>query len=357
VSVADVLIGAYRGRRVLVTGDSGFKGSWLALWLTELGAEVTGLSLPAERANDHFSLLKLERNIRHVDCDIRDHDAVNRVFEAARPEIVFHLAAQALVRRSYADPRRTFATNVSGSVNILEAVRATPTVQSLVYVTSDKCYRNREWVWGYRENDELGGRDPYSASKAAAELVFSCYCDTFFYERPKFGAASTRAGNVIGGGDWSEDRLVPDCIRSLKAGEPIRLRNPGSTRPWQHVLDPLYGYLMLGLRLIEDPKKFSGSWNFGPDAFGAKPVSALASRIVELWGSGRVEIVERDAALYEAGLLHLNVDKAKHAMGWVQRWAFDRAVAETVSWYAALHGGADAATVSRRQIAGYMSSD
>jgi CDP-glucose 4,6-dehydratase len=349
-------LAAYRGRRVLVTGDTGFKGSWLALWLSELGAQVTGLALPPERDGDHFALLGLERVIQHVSGDIRDADTVNRVFAEAQPEFVFHLAAQALVRRSYADPRQTFATNVSGSVNVLEGVRATPSVHALVYVTSDKCYRNREWVWGYRESDELGGRDPYSASKAAAEMAFACYSETFFQARKGFGAASTRAGNVIGGGDWSEDRLVPDCIRALKAGDSIRLRNPASTRPWQHVLDPLHGYLELGLRLLDDPRRYGGAWNFGPDAFGAKPVSALAERIVALWGGGRVEVEAHDPALYEAGLLHLNVDKAKHLLGWVQQWQFERAVEKTVAWYSEVHRGADAAKVSRRQIAEYMSS-
>jgi CDP-glucose 4,6-dehydratase len=347
-------IGGYRGRRVLVTGDTGFKGSWLALWLSELGAEVTGLALPPERGDDHFPMLALDRVIRHVDGDIRDREALYRVFGEAQPEIVFHLAAQSLVRRSYAEPIGTFETNVLGSVNVLEAVRCTPSVISLVYVTSDKCYRNREWVWGYRESDELGGRDPYSASKAAAELVFSSYRDSFLAAREKLGAASARAGNVIGGGDWAPDRLVPDCIRSLQLGQPIRLRNPASTRPWQHVLEPLHGYLLLGLRLIEDPRRFSGPWNFGPDDSAAQSVEEVARRIVALWGSGSIVREAEAAAPHEAGRLHLNVDKARLQLGWKPKWTFERAVAEAVAWYSAVNQGVPAADASRHQLQTYM---
>ncbi|HSM98265.1 MAG TPA: CDP-glucose 4,6-dehydratase, partial [Gallionella sp.] len=243
---------SFRGKRVLVTGHTGFKGSWLALWLHQMGAHVLGYALPPERDDDHFNLLGLVRQIDHVVGDIRDHAAVRQAFERFQPEIVFHLAAQPLVRYSYAEPKLTFDTNVAGSVNILEAVRTTQSIKALVYVTSDKCYRNNEWIWGYRENDELGGHDPYSASKAAAELVFSSYQDSFFHARAGFGAATVRAGNVIGGGDWALDRIVPDAIRALRADKPVMLRNPNSTRPWQHVLEPLSGYLMIAANLLKD---------------------------------------------------------------------------------------------------------
>lgn len=342
------------GRRVLVTGDTGFKGSWLALWLSELGAQVWGYALPPERPDDHFCLLGLGRIIHHVDGDLRDFEDLRRAFDEFQPEAVFHLAAQSLVRRSYAEPRLTFDTNVGGSVNLLEAVRGCDAVRVLVYVTSDKCYRNREWVWGYREGDELGGRDPYSASKAAAELVFSAYVDSFLSQRARLGAASVRAGNVIGGGDWAVDRIVPDCMRALAQGEPIRLRNPRSTRPWQHVLEPLGGYLHLAGALWREPAAFGGAWNFGPGDEAMRSVGELAAEVVRAWGGGSVEHAPEAGAPHEAGLLHLNCDKAHHLLGWRPRWDFARAVAETAAWYKAVAGGAPAAEVSRRQIAAYM---
>lgn len=347
-------LSVFRGKRVLVTGDTGFKGSWLSLWLAEAGAEVYGYSLPPERAEDHFNLLKLSARIHHQDGDIRDRALLGACFERAQPEFVFHLAAQALVRRSYRDPKETFDTNVGGSVNVLECVRHTPSVKTLLYITSDKCYRNREWVWGYRENDELGGHDPYSASKAAAELVFSAYGDSFFHTRPGFGFASVRAGNVIGGGDWSEDRIVPDCLRALRAGQPIVLRKPEATRPWQHVLEPLAGYLTLAAALRRDPQKFSGAWNFGPDSDAARSVHDLARGIVAAWGSGQISIQPSGSDPHEAGLLHLNCDKVRHSLGWKPRWGFERTVQETVAWHRDVTSGEDAAAVSAAQIQAYM---
>jgi CDP-glucose 4,6-dehydratase len=353
------LVGAlsfYRGKRVLVTGDTGFKGSWLCLWLAEAGAEVYGYALPPEREDDHFGVLNLSTRIVHEDGDIRNRDQLGAFFGRARPDVVFHLAAQALVRRSYRDPKATFDTNVGGSVNVLECVRSSSAPKALVYVTSDKCYRNREWVWGYRENDELGGHDPYSASKAAAELIFSAYGDSFFRTREDFGFASVRAGNVIGGGDWSEDRIVPDCLRALRAGRAVELRNPESTRPWQHVLEPLAGYLTLGTALAHNPKKFSGAWNFGPDAHSARSVHDLARGIVGAWGSGRVAIQPSSRNPQEASLLHLNCDKAYHALRWQPRWDFERTVKETVAWYRAVTSGENVAAVSAAQIRAYMES-
>ena len=242
-------LSSFKGRRVFITGHSGFKGSWLAFLLNEIGAEVFGYALPPVGKNNHFELLGLAQLIEHVEADIRDEEKLTAAMGEIQPEFVFHLAAQALVRHSYSDPKTTFETNVMGSVNLLEAVRKCESVRSLVYITSDKCYENREWLWGYRENDQLGGHDPYSASKASAEMVFSAYARSFFFDRPDLGAASARAGNVIGGGDWAVDRIIPDCIRAIESDKPIHLRNPFATRPWQHVLEPIAGYLLLAAQL------------------------------------------------------------------------------------------------------------
>ena len=344
----------FRGKRIFITGDTGFKGSWLAYWLQLLGAEVSGFALPPEREQDHYNLLGLSGKIRHTDGDIRNLEALSAAMKASQPEIVFHLAAQALVRRSYQEPVQTMETNVTGAVNLLECVRTIPGIRSLVYVTSDKCYRNNEWVWGYRENDALGGKDPYSASKAAAEIVFYSYCKSFFASLDSFGASSVRAGNVIGGGDWSEDRIVPDSIRSLIAGNPILLRNPGATRPWQHVLEPLRGYLLLAEKLYREPLNFSGSWNFGPEGHAMRTVAELAGNIVTDWGSGRVEQAIQLNAPHEAGLLHLNCDKSRHELGWQPCWDFARTVAKTVDWYKAWQQGEDMQKVTEGQIRSYM---
>lgn len=345
----------FAGRRVLVTGHTGFKGSWLALWLARMGAQVCGLALPPESDQGHFHLLKLSRLVDHRIGDIRDHEMVQRCFDEFQPEIVFHLAAQPLVRYSYAQPKETFDTNVAGSVNVLEGCRNTTSVKALVFVTSDKCYRNNEWVWGYRENDELGGHDPYSASKAAAEIVFSAYCDSFFRLRPGFGAASVRAGNVIGGGDWAEDRIVPDCIRALLAGDPISIRNPNSTRPWQHVLEPLHGYLTVAAKLLEQPDTFTGAWNFGPATTSVKTVLELAKLVTGIWGSGTLAIAQQANAVHEARLLHLSCDKAHQMLGWYPRWGAEEAIATTIEWYRdVISEGGDALTISGAQIDRYM---
>ncbi len=348
---------AFAGRRVLVTGHTGFKGSWLALWLHELGAEVTGFALPPEHDNGHFRLLGLDRLVRHVEGDIRDLACMRSCVAEARPEIVFHLAAQALVRRSYADPHATFATNLMGGVNLLEAVRSSPDVRALVYITSDKCYENKEWVWGYRETDELGGRDPYSASKACGEIAFSCYLRSFLSERDDLGAASCRAGNVIGGGDRAADRLVPDIVRALEARNTIELRHPRAIRPWQHVLDPLRGYLMLAAGLLGDPRKYSGAWNFGPGDQAIRDVDAVARGFIAEWGCGAVHHVGAVDQPHEATLLHLACDKALHGLGWRTRFDFDQAVGETARWYRDVHQGADALDVSRAQLTHYTTMD
>lgn len=345
---------AFRGRRVLVTGDTGFKGAWLCLWLKQLGAEVLGYALPPQQDDDLYHALRLGTLIEHVDGDIRDPAAVQKVFGRFKPEVVFHLAAQSLVRTSYADPKLTFDTNVAGSVNVLEAVRATASIRALVYITSDKCYRNNEWVWGYRESDVLGGHDPYSASKAAAEVVFASYQDSFFAAREDFGAATVRAGNVIGGGDWAADRIVPDAVRALKSGKPVPVRSPDSTRPWQHVLEPLSGYLLVAQKLLEEPRRYAGAWNFGPDSHAILRVEELVQLILKNWGSGGMQVTREAGAPHEARLLHLNCDKAHHLLHWHPKWGVELAVAETVGWYREVLGGGDARSASEQQIMRYM---
>lgn len=343
----------FKGKRVLVTGDTGFKGSWLSLWLCELGANVIGYALPPENGKCFFNLLRLDSLIHHVDGDIRVLSEVEKVIADHQPEIICHLAGQSLVRRSYVEPKYTFDTNTGGSANILEAARNSSALRVLVYATSDKCYRNKDWVWGYREIDELGGSDPYSASKAAAEIIFSAYCESFFKQRGDLGAASVRSGNVIGGGDWSADRIVPDCIRALEEGRPIALRNPQSSRPWLYVLDALAGYLQLAASLMRAPKRFSGSWNLGPHGDSIRTVSDLAWEIVRCWGEGGVVYDEQKDAPYEAQHLHLNCDKALSELEWKPRLNFHEAVSMTVEWYRQISEGKSALEVSRKQIRAY----
>ena len=344
----------FEGKKILVTGDTGFKGSWLAYWLYHLGAEVYGFALPPEREYDHYARLGMEKCIRHKDGDVRDFTRTHEYMEKIQPEFVFHLAAQPIVRKSYDDPKKTFDTNIGGTVNILEAVRLTASVKALVTITSDKCYKNKEWCWGYRENDELGGKDPYSASKAAAEIVFSAYQDSFFNQRPKFGAASVRAGNVIGGGDWSADRIVPDCIRALEGNCPIELRNPHATRPWQHVLDPLSGYLLVASRLYEDPEKYRGSYNFGPNSQEMHTVQDVALELISVWGSGEIRITKKQSDPPESGLLHLNCDRAHQVLGWYPRWDFKTSIEKTARWYKSVKSGKSAESVTKQQITEYM---
>lgn len=323
---------AYRGRRVLVTGHTGFKGAWLAYLLGKAGAEVVGYSVDDGVENGIFRRLDLCRSIEHVNSDIRNFDRIQEVFEKHAPEFVFHLAAQSLVLDSYTRPRETFEINVQGSVNILEAVRRTKSVRSLVYVTSDKCYENREWVWGYREGDQIGGRDPYSASKGAAELVFSSYFRSFLQGSNPVGAASVRAGNVVGGGDWSRNRIVPDCVRACLRGEDISIRSPESRRPWQHVLEPISGYLKLGSLLFNGGGRYSGSWNFGPRIDNVRTVFELSSEIAKAFGN-RVIVQTDSNSPHESRLLYLSSDKANQELAWNPKWDFNRTMAETIDWY------------------------
>lgn len=344
----------YSGKKVFLTGHTGFKGSWLALWLRELGAEVTGYALPPKTDQDHFTLLGLADRVTHIEGDIRDADKLAAAMSDANPDIVFHLAAQALVRQSIANPLETFSTNVQGSASLLNAVRNCGSVKALVYITSDKCYLNKEWVWGYREGDELGGHDPYSASKAAAENVFYAFQKTYFESREGFAAATTRAGNVIGGGDWSEDRLLPDCIRALKAGEPIVIRSPAATRPWQYVLDPLRGYMMLAANLVENPEKFRGSWNFGPVDRHPLPVKKVTELVIDAWGKGELRVEADPNAGHEANLLQLSIDKARDHLDWYPVFSGTEAVTETADWYKRINNGDDPIETSRASLARYI---
>jgi CDP-glucose 4,6-dehydratase len=345
---------SFSGKKVLVTGHTGFKGSWLAFLLNEMGADVLGFALPPTTTVNHFNLLDLDKKISHVLGDIRDASLLASTMNEFQPEFVFHLAAQALVRPSYDDPATTFSTNVIGSVNLLDAVRHCESVRSLVYITSDKCYENVEWIWGYRENDQLGGRDPYSASKAAAEIVFSSYARSFFKQRPLLGAATTRAGNVIGGGDWALDRIIPDCIRAIEVGKPIRLRNPGATRPWQHVLEPLAGYLLLAARLYEEPQSSGGSWNFGPSSHEVRTVQNVAEAIIGHLGKGSIEMIESESQVDEAHLLQLNCDKAHQLLGWYPRWDVEKTLEATALWYKTIMNGGNAEQITRAQIQAFF---
>ncbi len=344
----------FKGKRVFLTGHTGFKGSWLAYLLTMLGAEVKGYALPPLTQDSHFDQLGLRQLIHHVEGDVRDAGYLVHAITEFAPEYVLHLAAQALVKRSFGDPVETFSTNVMGSVHLLEAVRVTPSVRSLVYITSDKCYENREWIWGYRENDRLGGHDPYSASKAAAEIVFSAYWRSFLSQRHNFGAASTRAGNVIGGGDSAADRIVPDCIRAIQANGTVLLRSPSATRPWQHVLEPLSGYLLLAANIHADPGRFAGSWNFGPSSTQCRTVGDVAKYIVSYFGRGEVVIPASATSQHEAQLLQLNCDKAHQELNWYPRWDVDKTLAATAGWYQAVMDGEQAKAVTSRQICEYF---
>ncbi|MGZ5712608.1 MAG: CDP-glucose 4,6-dehydratase [Caldimonas sp.] len=330
----DLFGGAYLGRRVLVTGHTGFKGSWLALWLQALGADVCGLALAPPEGPNHLRLLGLAMDEALV--DLRNAAAVRAALACYRPEIVFHLAAQPLVRRSYREPAATFDVNVMGLVHLLEAVRETPSVKVVVNVTSDKCYLNRETAQGYREDDALGGHDPYSASKACAEIVSASYRSSFLAGGEGRGhavaLATARAGNVIGGGDWSEDRLVPDLVRSATSGEATAIRSPHSTRPWQHVLEPLAGYLLLGERLLADPQAAAEAWNFGPDASGQLSVAQVIVAFARCWPAVRCAI-DRTPQPHEASLLHLDAGKARERLGWRPVWDADTAIARTAGWY------------------------
>ena len=339
----------WQGRRVLVTGHTGFKGSWLALWLASMGAELTGLSDGVPSTPSLFELARVGDVAHDVRADVRDADTVRRVVRDARPEVVFHLAAQPLVRASLDAPRLTWEVNVIGTLSVLEAVRASDGVRAVVNVTSDKCYENRDWEWAYREDEPMGGDDPYSSSKGAAELATAAWRRTYFSDPDGPRLASARAGNAIGGGDWGADRLIPDAMRAAAAGRPVRVRNPGATRPWQHVLNPLAGYLLLAERLWEDPA-FAAAWNFGPAEEDARPVGQLLDRFAALWPGGLDWEPDADAHAPEAQYLKIDASRARARLDWAPRWDLERALAATVEWYAAHAAGEDVRAVSLAQL-------
>jgi CDP-glucose 4,6-dehydratase len=344
----------WRDRRVFVTGHSGFKGAWLALWLQAFGARVTGFSSGVPSHPSLHDLARVADGMETVQGDVRDADAVARAVADAQPEVVIHMAAQSLVRRSFVEPRETYATNVMGTVNVLDAVRSHGhEVRAVVVVTSDKCYENREWEWGYREDEPMGGHDPYSNSKGCAELVTSAFRSSFFSEPDSPRLASARAGNGIGGGDWGEDRLVPDIIRAALAGEQVRVRNPNSIRPWQHVLNPLSGYLVLAQALYNSAEHATG-WNFGPAEQDARPVGWIVERFAELWPEALGWTVDDGPHPHEARYLKLDSSRARGWLGWRPPVGLDEALASIVDWYQALRDGSDMRAVTLAQIEAFQ---
>jgi CDP-glucose 4,6-dehydratase len=344
----------WAGKKVFVTGHTGFKGSWLALWLTALGARVSGYALKPSSTPSLWALVEAKSGIASTIADIRDLEALAKSIQSFQPEIVLHLAAQSLVRPSYEDPAGTYATNVMGTVHLLEAVRRTGSVRAVVNVTSDKCYQNLESGQAYREDDPMGGRDPYSSSKGCAELVTAAYRASFFSEPDGPALASARAGNVIGGGDWAQDRLVPDAVRAAVAGKAVQVRNPRAVRPWQHVLEPLAGYLQLAERLTGAPMMFSEGWNFGPDEKGAVPVETVIATITRLWGPPASWVADKGEHPHEAHFLKLDSSKARSRLGWKPRLDLQTALEWTVGWYKTQAQGAEARQLTLAQIERYM---
>ena len=338
-NIKDIFAEVFRGRRVLVTGHTGFKGSWLCIWLNELGAEVTGVGLDPYSERDNFVLSGIGRRLKNdIRADIRDRQRVVDIMAECQPEVVFHLAAQPLVRLSYEQPVETYETNVMGTINVMEAMRCTDSVRVGVMITTDKCYENREQLWGYRENEPMGGYDPYSSSKGCAELAISSWRRSFFNPddygtKHHVALASVRAGNVVGGGDWARDRIVPDCIRALEAGEPVKIRSPRAVRPWQHVLEPLSGYMLLAAKMLAEPTAYCEGWNFGPRAESITPVWEVAERILKYYGEGRLCDASDPNAPHEANLLMLDITKAHLRLGWQPRTDIERCCQMTADWY------------------------
>jgi len=332
----------YNGKKVLVTGHTGFKGGWLSLWLKELGAEVIGYSLDPPTKPSFFEAVDLKNKLIHIIGDVRDEKYLLSVFEKHQPEFIFHLAAQSLVRFSYKEPRLTYETNVMGTVNILEAIRKSKSVRAAVIITSDKCYENKEWIYGYRENDSVGGYDPYSSSKGCAELVVSAYRRSFLnpinQNNHKIAIASARAGNVIGGGDWGEDRLIPDCVKTLSQNKIINIRNPQATRPWQYVLEPLSGYLLLGSKMHKDGKRYNSAWNFGPNDNDIITVEEIVKSVIINWDNGDYK-VDTSRQLHEAGLLKLDTSKARTLLRWKPVYNIYEAIKRTINWYKYFYNG------------------
>ncbi|MFI4939783.1 MAG: CDP-glucose 4,6-dehydratase [Burkholderiales bacterium] len=350
----------WQNKRVFLTGHTGFKGSWLSLWLQQSGAEVTGYALHPPTQPSLFDAAGVARGMRSIIGDVRDADSIKRAMAEARPEVVIHMAAQPLVRYSYANPVETYATNVMGLVHLFEAVRATPGIRSVVNVTSDKCYENKEWLWGYRENEPMGGYDPYSNSKGCAELVTAGYRNSYFnpekYAEHGIALASARAGNVIGGGDWALDRLIPDMLRAISCGEAVRIRNPDAIRPWQHVLEPLSGYLMLAEALYDKGPRYAEGWNFGPHDADAKPVAWIIERLTHAWGEGATWEPDGQPQPHEAATLKLDCSKARTRLAWRPRWNIGQAIEKIVEWHKACDQGADMRQMTLDQIDAYRIS-
>ena len=343
-------------KKVIITGHTGFKGSWLALWLSDLDAKVTGYALDPVTDPNLFSVLDFEKSIIDHRGDIRDLSALERVIKSAKPEIIVHMAAQPLVRESYKDPVGTYATNVMGTVNLMEAARTCDSVRVILVVTSDKCYENEEIEYGYREIDPMGGHDPYSSSKGCAELVTSAFRRSFFEEGSAVAVGSARAGNVIGGGDWAPDRIVPDAMHAFSGKETLKVRNPGAVRPWQHVLEPLSGYMTLCEKMWDQPSEFSEGWNFGPEDESVRTVEEVTIRMSDLWGDHVALEKSNSSHLHEATLLKLNITKAKEKLGWTPKWDLDTALQKTVSWYKSYYNGENMLEMSLKQIEEYRAS-
>lgn len=344
--------GFYKDKKVFLTGDTGFKGAWLALWLHRMGAKVGVYSLPPHTTPALHDLAGIESAVVRLGGDIRDGDALASAMAGFAPDVVIHMAAQSLVRPSYKAPLETFDTNVMGTANLLDAIRRTDGVKSAIIVTSDKCYENREWIWGYRENDPMGGHDPYSASKGCAELVTASFIGSYFKDSGT-AVASVRAGNVIGGGDFAADRLIPDMVRAFTRGEAVRIRSPRATRPWQHVLEPLSGYLLLARRLMEEGHAFDGGWNFGPADESTRTVGEVVTTFCDRWGDDARSRLDADSHPHEAGLLKLDCSKANHILGWKPKTDFATALDWTASWYKTWAEGADCAALTLKQIEAY----
>ncbi len=357
-SPPNILKTAFKGKRVLVTGHTGFKGSWLSFWLNELGAEVIGYALDPYTERDNYLQSGISEHITDIREDIRNFDCLRQAFQQYSPEYVFHLAAQSLVREGYEKPKETYEVNVGGTVNLLEACRMSKSVKVIINVTSDKCYENREWIWGYREMDPIGGYDPYSSSKGCSELITSAYRNSFFnprdFKNHKKSLSSVRAGNVIGGGDWAKNRIIPDCIRDLEKGKPIKIRNPHATRPWQYVLELLGGYLFLAARMGEDPIKYCSAWNFGPESSLIHEVQEIVELIIKNWGSGRWEKFDESHKPHEAGLLSLDISKAKSELGWRPILNLYSTVTNTINWYKTHRSHGNMSNFCRNQVITYM---
>jgi CDP-glucose 4,6-dehydratase len=347
----------WAGKIVLLTGHTGFKGSWLALWLQAMGAKVIGYALPAPTHPSLFVAANVAEGMVSIESDIRDFAALLAAFKKYQPEIVIHMAAQPLVRYSYANPVETYSTNVMGTVHVLEASRLTNSVRAIVNVTSDKCYENREWAWGYRENEPMGGYDPYSNSKGCAELVAAAYRNSYFnpvnFSAHGVALASARAGNVIGGGDWAEDRLIPDIMRAITQGKPVNIRNPHAIRPWQHVLEPLSGYLLLAQKLYEQGSVYGEGWNFGPNDEDAKPVQWIVERLTESWSEGASWVLDGGDHPHEAHYLKLDCSKAKARLDWQPRWRLDETLGKIVMWHKAYRENDNMCEITLKQIADY----